>query len=563
MAGYLYIASTPDNKIYQHSGFSSTSLGFIATPSSNISGISSNGSYIYSCDSGENKIYKHSGYSTTILDSFSSPSSNSSGVAWDGTNILSSNLTSPACIYKHSGFSSTIGDTFGQSYCLGLEWDGENTLNIGLDPSFTKYWASKFSGFSDTILDTFLCAGTFPEDVAWDGTNSLITSLNPIIIYKYSGFSSTILDTFLNDRQANRITWEEITTTSTTSTSTTSTTTSTTTTLDPNGHALIFGEENPTEGETKVAWPTFDDGATGAVTVIGDANWGKLQLSGNDEARSAVYDFSNANNRGYRLTENEYGSGQGDATLQIRGSADSFEQDDGEVGPASLISADSTSDKVYKYNGFSDEVTDSFAISDSDVRGLDNDSGNVLIAGSGEQWIYKQSGFSATISDTFSTKSFGVGGVTIDNNNDIIYQCYLGINPWIYKCDGFSAVITDSFDCVETNAALSWYDGCLYMADNTNNVIYKHSGFSTTIVDSIAVDSDKGVKVLADYTYGVSSSKAYQYSGFSTTVLDSFTTPGSNNFGASWIPGGAPAWENYTTEIFREWRYVQIRETKT
>ena len=93
----------------------------------------------------------------------------------------------------------------------------------------------------------------------------------------------------------------------------------------------MFGEENPLHGETPVSWTTWSDGAGGAATVVGDADWGKVELCNpGEEARSQVYDLGDATPRIFTVTENFYGAGQGDATLQIRGDTDPFLQDDGE-----------------------------------------------------------------------------------------------------------------------------------------------------------------------------------------------------------------------------------------
>jgi hypothetical protein len=93
---------------------------------------------------------------------------------------------------------------------------------------------------------------------------------------------------------------------------------------------LAFGEQTVSQGESPVPWPTWDDGAAGAVTVTGDANWGQLTLSVGKEGRSAVYDLGDANPRTYTLTLNRYGSGSGTSTLQIRGKTTSFTIDEGE-----------------------------------------------------------------------------------------------------------------------------------------------------------------------------------------------------------------------------------------
>jgi len=117
------------------------------------------------------------------------------------------------------------------------------------------------------------------------------------------------------------------TSTSTSSSTTTTTSTSSTTTLAASA-AFIFGEENPTEGETPIEWSTWSDGAAGSPTIIGDADWGKLQLAISAKGLSAVYDFGSAYSKFHTLTENEYGSGQGNATIYIRGQAATFNQDD-------------------------------------------------------------------------------------------------------------------------------------------------------------------------------------------------------------------------------------------
>jgi len=63
--------------------------------------------------------------------------------------------------------------------------------------------------------------------------------------------------------------------------------------------------------------------------VIGDADWGKVQLAVGASGHSGVYDFGTATSRLITVTEDKYGAGQGSATVQIRGQAAIFGQDDG------------------------------------------------------------------------------------------------------------------------------------------------------------------------------------------------------------------------------------------
>lgn len=99
--------------------------------------------------------------------------------------------------------------------------------------------------------------------------------------------------------------------------------------------ALCFGFNLPTANESPVSWDNqiapsigWSDGAGSQQSVSGDASWGKLELADGEEGRSQVYDMGDAYTRTFTLTENAYGTGQGDADLEIRGSDSSFAQDD-------------------------------------------------------------------------------------------------------------------------------------------------------------------------------------------------------------------------------------------
>lgn len=91
---------------------------------------------------------------------------------------------------------------------------------------------------------------------------------------------------------------------------------------------IAWGEQNPTQGETAVSWQLWDDGSGGPAVITGDPDWGKLTLQLNAEGRSNVYSFGNENSRNISIVSNRYEAGSGTATLQIRGQADIFTQDD-------------------------------------------------------------------------------------------------------------------------------------------------------------------------------------------------------------------------------------------
>lgn len=97
--------------------------------------------------------------------------------------------------------------------------------------------------------------------------------------------------------------------------------------LAPTG-GLAFGEQSPV-GEDPISWQTYSDGAGSVPEIEGDVDWGKIVLEGAEAGYSAVYDFFNADTRNYTLEVDKYGAGSGSGTVQIRGSATSFAQDDG------------------------------------------------------------------------------------------------------------------------------------------------------------------------------------------------------------------------------------------
>jgi hypothetical protein len=182
------------DKIYQHSGFSSTITDSFSSPSNTLESVAWDGSNVLSSDSGTDKVYRHSGFSSTITDSFSSPDVNAVGIAWDGSNVLSSDGGLDK-IYQHSGFSATVTDSFSSPDVnqFALAWDGSNVISAdwGLTDKIYKH-----SGFSSTVTDSFSTPATFPFGVTWDGSNILSADIGTDKIYKHSGFSVTVTDSF-------------------------------------------------------------------------------------------------------------------------------------------------------------------------------------------------------------------------------------------------------------------------------------------------------------------------------------------------------------------------------
>jgi len=195
-------------------------------------------------------------------------------------------------------------------------------------------------GFSTSTSSTTISSSTSTTQST--STSSTTTSSSTSTTRSTSSSTSTSSTTTSSSTSTTRSTSTSSTTTSsststtqssTTSTSstTTSSSTSTTTTLSMTSQQIVFGEEYPLEGEAGISWQTWSDGAAGLPTVVGDSDWGNLQLGTSvSESRSAVYDLTNENLRIFTLTENRYGAGAlpEQATLQIRGDSSAFLQDD-------------------------------------------------------------------------------------------------------------------------------------------------------------------------------------------------------------------------------------------
>ena len=98
-------------KIYIHSGVSSSILDSFASPATSPYGLTYDGTNLISCDAGTDRIYIHSGVSSGVSSSFASPESMPSGLAYDGTNLISCD-SFERMIYIHLGISSSVSSSF-------------------------------------------------------------------------------------------------------------------------------------------------------------------------------------------------------------------------------------------------------------------------------------------------------------------------------------------------------------------------------------------------------------------------------------------------------------------
>lgn len=223
-----------------------------------------------------------------------------------------------------------------------------------------------------------------------------------------------------------------------------------------------------------------------------------------------------------------------------------------------LFSSNDFTDVVSRHNGFSSEIKDHFSTIKDWASGLAWDGDNIIHADFTSDvtgWtsaIYKHDEFSSTILDSFS----GPGDTYRDPPG--VYDCavfglgYDGTNLlsadfWsgkIYKHSGISAGITQSFSASSYLYAGAGYNYGLAWDTKENNllssngfcntpiqtIIFKHNGFSSTILDSFSSPSG-GKDIAFDGTNLLSvrslsgSGTIYKHRGFTTTIIDSFNSP--------------------------------------
>ena len=196
MAKCLISCDIYDDKIYIHSGITSTILDSFASPDTGPSGLTYDGTNLISADVDTNTIYIHSGVTSTISSSFASPTISLSGLAYDGTNLISIEYYDDK-IYIHSGVTSTISSSFASPAedPGGLTYTGTNLISA--DTVINTIYIH--SGITSTILDSFASPDPSSGDttfLTYDGTNLISCEEGNRTIYIHSGVTSTISSSF-------------------------------------------------------------------------------------------------------------------------------------------------------------------------------------------------------------------------------------------------------------------------------------------------------------------------------------------------------------------------------
>jgi len=432
----------------------------------------------------------------------------------------------------------------------------------------SKWRIYRFSGFTNTI-DSYIDID-LPEisDISWISGNLYVSELETGKYYEYSGFSNTVLGSFSSpDSTPSALctitssifavgeTGPGRYRTYTSGSSTHQVTFSTGDLTDlyhPSGIMWQGGEIFISTAGTEVVsiWTgvpyTTTPDRTITISGIGTGG-GKKALSGDgtyllvgDSLNDRVVQVNpttgavvgstvnvGANVPNYRdLT----GVAWDGSNLLVAVRMDTFDQVlDG------LVLARDGEDDYASFVGFSNVVDTYIAF-----PGISGDSlwlawdyyNNDLIATSangGNYTVYRKDGVSATTLDSIVLGSSYGWKIGWDGKNLISSNASV-----IYRFSGFSTTVIDSFTSSVASEVI--WDGMNVISLNASGFheIYKHRGFSGSIDSSFLITPSSLDTIAFDgkdlYGYDSISNKIYRYSGISSTELDSFTPP--------WVPNG-------------------------
>ena len=180
-----------NSTIFQHDGFSATTLSSFLSGLDDGAGLAWDGSHVYCVQSASPyTVNQYDGLSATILASFNSvyyPTA----LVWIDPNIILGNPDSNK-IEKHDGFSSTVLESIdAPDHISGLGWDGTNLYSC--DGDANKIY--KHDGFSSAHLSS-ISVGSHPSGLTWWDPNLIVCDYLDEKVYKLDGFSATILDSF-------------------------------------------------------------------------------------------------------------------------------------------------------------------------------------------------------------------------------------------------------------------------------------------------------------------------------------------------------------------------------
>lgn len=280
-------------------------------------------------------------------------------------------------------------------------------------------------------------------------------------------------------------------------------------------------------------FPAVGDTATFTATLLDEDG---LPLV----AKTIYFDVTGANSASGSDTTDV----NGEATFQYvvaNAGLDTIRARWGKATGMNLVSIDTSTDRAYEHDGFSQTILSDFATPTSSPSYVTWDGDN-LITTAGNT-IYQHSGFTSTVQDSFVATG-SVLGVAWDGTNLLA-----AIGSDIKKYVGFSSSVQQSITPagISTIRGIGWDGENLLIADDVPlaaSKVHRFVGFSTTLdstltmldsntISGVTWDGDNLVHGGED-TAGSGPDKIYKHSGYSATVTTTIDSPNSQIRGVGW-----------------------------
>ena len=397
MAGNIWSCDAGTNKIYQHSGGTSTITTSFSSPGSDPTGLAWDGTNLWSCDYINDKIYRHSGGTSTITTSFSGPGSSPTGLAWE-TILSTPVVTTQACTnVKNTNATGNgnitdigAGNATRRGFCYKAGTTGDPTTadSVAYDDGDygTGAFTKQITGL--TLTSSYRVRAYAVNSVGTGYGVTVQLSTTPIAgydelwsigsngdkIYQHSGGTDTILDSFSTPGSA------------------------------PEG-LTIDGDDNLWSADSGTDVIYGHTGFTSSITTSFKPSVANI--------RGLTFDGTN------------------------------------------LWSSNDASNRITQYTGTTSVVLTSFAAVATHSSGLAFDGTNLWECNYGTSIIYKHTGITSTVTSTFAAPGTLPKGLTWDHNDNLWSNSDTANK--IYQHSGGTDTITTSFTSPDTvPTGLAW-----------------------------------------------------------------------------------------------------------
>lgn len=433
-------------------------------------GITSDGTDVYvltqELTPNDFRIYRFNGLGPGVADSLSVNTQLSGGVA-GGLSILTDLFFSDTVsdkIWQTSGFTTTISDSISVNGLDTNPGDVSKSTALTYFVGDTNDKLFELLGFSTTVNDSVAGAASQTQGVTTYTGTHLTADGGTDKIYERTGFTTTVTDSFIeggSSHQSLEYSDYDARIASVVNLSV--------------SNSIAFEQQPQVDFHNLTDWVVWVDTALAATTPPGD----KIVKTPSDFSNVALLTLEDP------VTTPPANNLQG-VTFD---------------GTDLFVTSDDTN-KLYQLTGFGVAVQDSatFSISHNILSVVVDKDGNFQITEDSAFNVLKTSGFSSTIADSFgSPGGSSVHGITADFTDTYITELSKALH-----LSGFSSTVSDSFTIFSPTPEFRGFtfDGDVNffgttedtLGDTASDKLYEFTGFSSTIANSLSVNSLSGTQ---------------------------------------------------------------------